>query len=129
MMSNRWFILVISILFLFAFRIWLDDISPLDKTNMVNSFDPHDFVNDTDFQAYIFPVSETRVINDAVDLSILTTFNPFDALSPGSLRDYEYFYIFPYWPDSLLFNSQDIAVNYNTQLNPYRSSYLQFQDY
>jgi hypothetical protein len=128
-MSNRWFILVISILFLFVFRIWLDDVSLLNKTNRVNNVDPLDIVSDRDFQAYIFPVSETSDLNNTIDLSVLTTLNPHDALSPASLKDYGFFYIFPYWPDSLLFNFQEVAVNYNTQLNTYSSSYLKFQEY
>jgi len=126
-MSKRWFILVISILFLFAFRVWIDDVSPLHVKNMVNTEDHSNMNTNNSYRAYIFPVSQRSIRYDPEHYRNYTPFYTRDLFSSATLTDSRTFYIFPTWPEGLDVNLEEVVVDNFNKMNTY--SGLEFQDH
>ena len=124
-MSKRWFILVISILFLFAFRVWIDDVSPFHVKNMANTDDQVNMSANNGYRAYIFPVSQPSTIYHSAQYSDYTPFYSKDLFSSAALTDSGILYIFPTWPEGLDVNLEEVVVDNFNKINAYPD--LEFQ--
>jgi len=108
-MSNRWFILALSIIFLIIFRIWVNDVPSSDGNYALLTADPIDIEHDVVYSSLKF--QEEELIN----LNKISRF-----LSNESYNtENDFLYIFPLWPDNLSFNIHEGVVNNHSSSNPY----------
>ena len=123
-MSRRWFILAISLIFLFVFRIWINEVSD-SKRYSVGIIDSGD-----NNQLLIYPASSGTSVN--LDVAI----NPVSTLKRSTESQYiellennnELLYIFPIFPDTLSFTMHEVIVNYDTRVSPANRAF-RFSDY
>jgi len=102
-MSRRWFILAFSIIFLFVFRIWINDMGinesnyTVQNTSQTGNIKVETFTPPT----YHAMGSFNLVSKSWLENSILK-------------RDInEYLYIFPAWPDTLGYSYEQVFVNHD----------------
>jgi hypothetical protein len=123
-MSRRWFILAISLIFLFVFRIWINEVSDSKRysVGIIDSGDNH--------QLLIYPASSG--ISGNLDVA----FNPVSTLKRSTESQYiellennnELLYIFPIFPDTLSYTMQEVIVNYDTRVSSANRAF-RFSDY
>jgi hypothetical protein len=123
-MSRRWFILAISLIFLFVFRIWINEVSDSKRysVGIIDSGDNH--------QLLIYPASSGTSVN--LDVA----FNPVSTLKRSTESQYiellennnELLYIFPIFPDTLSYTMQEVIVNYDTRVSSANRAF-RFSDY
>ena len=126
-MSKRWFILAFSILFLFAFRVWINDLSSGYHEPLVRNAEDIQLVEN--HQLLIFPASMgfNTFFSDGLNFLRIANGNaglPGTALFSGN----ESRYIFPTWPDTLAFSFKDVLVDNYDFLNSYVNSELDLRD-
>ena len=102
-MSRRWFILAFSIIFLFVFRIWINDMH----------------INESDNAAQI----KSQTGNISVETFTPPTYHALGAFNLGNKSWFEnsiltrdnnqYLYIFPAWPDTLGYTYEQVFVNHD----------------
>jgi hypothetical protein len=126
-MSRRWFILILSIMFLFALRVWIDDLSPSAKNIAVIGRNAADPAVNNDSPLYIFPEMQAFEVRASDVSEDLVSFNQNKIISPASLIDSGIIYIFPNWPEGLDVNFNEVIVDNYSALRPDPS--IQFQEY
>jgi hypothetical protein len=101
-MSNRWFILAFSIVFLFVFRVWINDMRTVETSNTVEytlqngDITTETFTPPTYYSIRTFDLGSRSWLEN----SILTRNNN------------QYLYIFPAWPDTLGYSYEQVYVNH-----------------
>ena len=123
-MSRRWFILAFSLVFLFIFRSWINEVADSDKYRLgiIDSGKNN--------QLLIYPASSEKSVNLEV------AFNPVSTLHRSTETQYiellennnELMYIFPIFPDSLSYTIDEVIVNYDTRVSSANRAF-RFSDY
>lgn len=118
-MSNRWYILVFSIIFLFVFRIWINDLRFDEMDSTVHNTSQ---TGDISTETFTPPTYHSM---STIDLGSNSWFD--NAKLTGNNN--QYLYIFPAWPDTLVYTFEQVFVNHNMvdQTNP--QSILKNVDY
>ena len=110
-MSRRWFILAFSIIFLFVFRIWINDMRIIESESAAQNMSQTD--------------------NISIETFTPPTYHSMSAFNLGSESWFEnsilkrdinhYLYIFPAWPDTLAYTYEQVFVNHDLieKNNPY----------
>ena len=123
-MSRRWFILAFSIVFLFVFRAWINEVSDSERyrVGIIDSGENN--------QLLIYPASSSASASPDGD------FNPVSTLERSTESRYiellennnELLYIFPIFPDTLSYTLHDFIVNYDTRVSSSNRAF-RFSDY
>jgi len=123
-MSKRWFILAFSLVFLFLFRTWINEVSNSERyrVGIIDSGDNN--------QLLIYPASSSSSAN------MKGAFHAVSNLQKSSESKYiellesnnELIYIFPIFPDTLSYTMHEVIVNYDTRVSP-SNRIFRFSDY
>jgi hypothetical protein len=123
-MSRRWFILAFSLIFLFVFRAWINEVSDSERyrVGIIDSGDHN--------QLLIYPASY------GTSASLDGTFNPVSTLERSTESQYiellennnELLYIFPIFPDTLSYAMHEVIVNHDTRIST-SNQIFKFLDY
>jgi hypothetical protein len=123
-MSRRWFILAFSLVFLFVFRTWINEVSDSERylVGIIDSGENN--------QLLIYPASTGSSSN--LDIVL----NPVNTLERSTESQYiellennnELLYIFPIFPETLSFTMHEVIVNYDTRISSANRAF-RFSDY
>jgi hypothetical protein len=108
----------------------MKDLSTSGYNNASFTGDPTDLITGNSYAPLLFPSSKTmEVLNPGANSTTQGIMGP-DILSfAGTLEDYEFFYIFPIWPDSLSFPLREVVVNSNSEMNSISYPDLALQEF
>lgn len=123
-MSRRWFILAFSLVFLFVFRTWINEVSDSERyrVGIIDSGDSN--------QLLIYPASSgSSAIPDVA-------FNPVSTLEKSTESQYiellennnELLYMLPIFPDTLSYTMHEVIVNHDTRIST-SNQMFKFLDY
>lgn len=124
-MSRRWFILAFSLVFLFLFRTWINEVSDSERyrVGIVDSGNNN--------QLMIYPASSSSIpelING--ENNVLSTLRKSSESQYIELleNNNELLYIFPIFPDTLAYTMHEVIVNYDTRVSSANRAF-RFSDY
>jgi len=124
-MSRRWFILAFSLVFLFLFRMWINELSTTERyrVGIIDSGNNN--------QLMIYPASSSStpdLING--EINVLSTLQKSSESQYIELleNNNELLYIYPIFPDTLSYTMYEVIVNHDTRLSP-SNRVFKFSDY
>ena len=123
-MSKRWFILAFSLVFLFLFRTWMNELSTMERyrVGIIDSGDNN--------QLMIYPASSSSTPSLNGEINVVSTLQKSSESQYIELleNNNELLYIFPIFPDTLSYTMYEVIVNHDTRVSP-SNRIFKFSDY
>jgi len=123
-MSKRWFILAFSLVFLFLFRTWMNELSTMERyrVGIIDSGDNN--------QLMIYPASSSSTPSLNGEINVVSTLQKSSESQYIELleNNNELLYIFPIFPDTLSYTMYEVIVNHDARVSP-SNRIFKFSDY